>query len=170
LTVRTATAEEVDLALELLDEAAAWTAAIGQPNWPTPFPRRRVIANAEAGELYLASVAGNVVGTVTLLWEDAFFWGDDGTDGRAGYVHRLAVRRTNAGTGLGARLLAWADEQVRAAGRSRLRLDVGSHNRPLRRYYERVGFAYVRDVSGEWTAAAGPSQTWNTTLYERPVV
>jgi GNAT superfamily N-acetyltransferase len=153
----------------LLEEAAVWTAAIGQPNWPTPFPRRRVTANAQAGELYLASLGREVVGTVALLWEDPFFWGDDGTDGHAGYVHRLAVRRANAGSGLGARLLTWAADQVRAAGRSRVRLDIVSHNRPLRRYYESTGFTYVRDVTGEWTARDGAPQPWSTSLYERPV-
>jgi GNAT superfamily N-acetyltransferase len=155
--------------LELLDEAAAWMAAIGQPNWPVPFPRRRVTANAEAGEVHLASVDGVVVGTVTLQWEDPRFWGEDGTDGRAGYVHRLAVRRAHAGSGLGARLLGWADEQVREAGRDRLRLDVVSDNGPLRRYYERSGFAYRRDMTGEGTAPDGTTQTWRTSLYERPI-
>jgi GNAT superfamily N-acetyltransferase len=110
-----------------------------------------------------------VVGTVTLQWDDARFWGEAGSDGRAGYVHRLAVRRTHAGTGLGALLLSWAADEVLAAGRSRLRLDVVSHNRPLRRYYESVGFTFVRDVTGDWTAANGTPRTWRTSLYERPI-
>jgi GNAT superfamily N-acetyltransferase len=155
--------------LGLLEEAAAWTATIGQPNWPAPFPRRPVTRNAEAGELYLASLGSEIIGTVTLQWADPFFWGDEGTDGRAGYVHRLAVRRAHAGSGLGARLLTWADGQTRAAERSRLRLDVVSHNAPLRRYYESAGFAHVRDVTGEWTAPDGTPQTWSTSLYERPI-
>jgi GNAT superfamily N-acetyltransferase len=152
----------------LLDEAAVWTAAIGQPNWPTPFPRRRVAADAEAGEMYLALLGTAAVGTVALQWEDPRFWGDDGTDGRAGYVHRLAVRRTHGRRGLGARILAWADEKVRTVGRSHLRLDVVSHNAPLRRYYETAGFEHVRDVTGEWTAPDGPPHTWSTSLYQRP--
>jgi GNAT superfamily N-acetyltransferase len=142
---------------------------LGQPNWPTPFPRRPVTKNAQAGELYLASLGREVVGTVTLQWEDPRFWGDDGSDGRAGYVHRLAVRRTHAGTGLGALLLSWAADEVLAAGRSRLRLDVVSHNRPLRRYYESVGFAFVRDLTGDWIAPDGSPRTWSTSLYERAV-
>jgi GNAT superfamily N-acetyltransferase len=169
LIVRTASPAEVDVVLELLDEAAVWMAAVGQPNWPAPFPRRRVTANAEAGEVHLASVDDVVIGTVTLQWEDPRFWGEAGTDGRAGYIHRLAVRRARAGAGIGARLLAWADERVREGGRDCLRLDVVSDNAPLRRYYERSGFAYVRDVTGDYTAPDGSPQTWRTSLYERPV-
>ena len=32
--------------------------------------------------------------TVTLQWEDGEFWGEQGRDGRAGYVHGLAVMRS----------------------------------------------------------------------------
>jgi GNAT superfamily N-acetyltransferase len=169
LHVRPASPSEVDVALELLDEAAEWMAAIGQPNWPTPFPRRRVTADATAGELHLASLDGVVVGTITLQWEDPRFWGDTGTDGRAGYVHRLAVRRAQAGSGLGARLLVWADERVRDAGRDRLRLDVVSDNPTLRRYYEHNGFGHVRDASGDYELPDGTLATWRTSLYERAV-
>ncbi len=112
-------------------------------------------------------VRGRGVDGGALQWEDPRFWGDDGTDGRAGYVHRLVVRRAHAGRGLGARILAWADENVRAGGRSHLRLDVVSHNAPLRRYYETAGFEHVRDVTGEWTAPDGTPHTWSTSLYQR---
>jgi GNAT superfamily N-acetyltransferase len=168
LLVRPASVDDVDAVLDLLADAAAWTAAIGHANWPARFPRGLVEANAEAGELYLASRAGEIVGTLALQWSDAYFWGDAGEDGRAGYVHRVVVRRPYARAGLGAQLLAWADDEVRARDRCFLRLDVVSHNEPLRRYYEGAGFAHVRDVSGEWTARDGTRRAWRTSLYERP--
>jgi GNAT superfamily N-acetyltransferase len=163
-----ASRDEVDVALELIHEAAEWTESIGRANWPSPFPRGPVTANAEAGELYLASCAGEIVATLALQWRDPYFWGDAGDDGRAGYVHRVVVRRSRAGAGLGARLLAWADDETRARGRTHLRLDVVSHNEPLRGYYENAGFAHVRDVSGEWTSHDGTRRAWQTSLYERP--
>ena len=154
--------------LELLTEAAQWTAAMGHGIWPAPFPRGPVAANAEARELYLASCAGEVVGTLALQWRDPYIWSDAGEDGRAGYVHRVVVRRSNSGAGLGARLLAWAEDETRARGRDLLRLDVVTHNQPLRRYYEGTGFAHVRDASGEWTRRDGTRYAWQTSLYERP--
>ena len=168
LSVRPAALHDVDVVLDLLAEAAAWTAEIGHGNWPAPFPRGPVAANAEAGELYLASRAGEIVGTLALQWRDPYFWGEAGEDGRAGYVHRVAVRRRCAGVGIGAQLLAWADDEIRARGGVVLRLDVVSHNAPLRRYYENVGFAHVRDVAGEWTSRDGTKRAWQTSLYERP--
>jgi ribosomal protein S18 acetylase RimI-like enzyme len=169
LQVRLATPGDVALVLELLDEAARWSATIGQPNWPAPFPSKPVARDAGAGHLHVAALGAEVVGTLVLRWEDPKFWGPDGTDNRAGYVHRLAVRRAHAGAGLGARLMAWADEQVRAAGRTCVRLDVVSRNEPLRRYYEGHGFGYVRDVGGEWVHPDGTREPWCTSLYERPV-
>ena len=62
----------------------------------------------------------------------------------AGYVHRLAVPRR--GTGQGQRLLGWAAQQVTDRGRSHLRLDCVATNGELRRYYERLGFAYCGDT------------------------
>jgi GNAT superfamily N-acetyltransferase len=133
---------DVEVVLDLLAEAAVWTAARGYPNWPTRF-------------------------AVTLQWHDPYFWGDEGDDERAGYLHRMVVRRDHAGGGLGAQLLGWAEEQVQARGRSQLRLDVVTDNAPLRGYYEAVGFAHVRDVSGEWTARDGSRHNWCTSLYRR---
>jgi len=144
-------------------------ATIGQPNWPVPFPRRRTERDAETGRLYVVTLGAEVVGTLAFQWDDPRFWGADGDDGRAGYVHRLVVRRAHAGTGLGARVLAWADDQARAAARPRLRLDVVSHNAPLRRYYERSGFAHVRDLTGASVLADGTREQWSTSLYERAV-
>ena len=168
LRVRVASVDDVDAALDLIDEAAAWTASIGHENWPSPFPRGPVVVNARAGDLYLAALDDAVVATLALQWSDPYFWGETGDDEQAGYVHRVAVRRTHAGAGLGVRLLSWADGEIRARGRSLLRLDVVSHNASLRRYYENSGFAHVRDATGVWTSRDGTCRSWSTSLYERP--
>ena len=153
--------------LDLLAEAAEWMRARRYENWPERFPRALIAGNAERSELYVVEQGAATVATLTLQWSDEFFWGAEGADGAAGYVHRLTVRRAHAGGGLGYRLLDWADEQIRAAGRASLRLDVVSANRPLRDYYEAAGFAYGRDVSGEFEARDGTRHSWRTSLYER---
>jgi hypothetical protein len=56
---------------------------------------------------------------------------------------------------------------VDARARSALRLDVVSDNRPLRGYYEAVGFTHCRDVTGEFVKRDGTRQEWQTSLYER---
>jgi len=155
---------------ELLSEAAAWTAAIGFPNWPVPFPRDLVAASVEHGdvfvaELYVGEVDQAIAAAVTLQWSDELFWGVQPDD--AGYVHRLVVRRDRAGTGLGAALIDWASQHVRAAGRTRLRLDASADNLPLCSFYERLGFTNRGEREGELVEPGGGIRRWKTRLYER---
>jgi ribosomal protein S18 acetylase RimI-like enzyme len=167
--IRLAEAPDVDAVTELLSEAAAWTAAIGFANWPSPFPREVVTDGLARRELYVAEVGSDVdptiVATLTLQWSDELFWGAQPDD--AGYVHRLVVRRDRAGAGLGAALIDWATEQVQAAGRTRLRLDVSADNLPLSSLYERLGFTHRGVREGELVEPGGGIRRWKTRLYER---
>ena len=157
LAVVRATPADVDEVLDLLAEAAAWLRERGLHQWPRRFPREQIAESVVRGETYLARAGETTVATLALQWADPFFWGEREPD--AGYVHRVAVRRSFAGRGLGEELLEWADEQVRARGRRYLRLDCMAANARLRRYYEELGFAHCGDVArGEWLAS----------LYERP--
>lgn len=154
--------------LDLLAEAAAWTAARGHPNWPARFSERLIASAVATGELFVAEAAGEAVATLTLQSSDPRFWGEAALNTDAGYLHRLAVRRVHAGRGLGYRLLDWCDGYLRAHGRACLRLDVVTDNAPLRRYYEAVGFVHCREVEGELVLADGTRRPWRTSLYERP--
>jgi GNAT superfamily N-acetyltransferase len=167
--VRAASVDDVENVLDLLAQAAAWTAVRGYPNWPPRFSPRFIASSARNGELFVAEFDGAVNATLTLQWHDPRFWGDlpAVADGDAGYVHRLAVRRSRAGHGLGYRLLDWADLQVRANGGSWLRLDVVTENGPLRRYYEAAGFVHRDDVEGMHVSPDGTTTPWRTSLYER---
>lgn len=91
--------------------------------------------------------------------------------GKAGYVRRLAVRRSHAGQGLGSQLLDWAADQVGAAGKRLLRLDCVAENAGLRRYYEGVGFTHLGDVDAEYPDLESPGQTrrFRMSLYQRAV-
>jgi ribosomal protein S18 acetylase RimI-like enzyme len=152
LEVHRAGQEDVDEVVGILSEAARWLAARGISQWPDPFPRDRVAALAQQGDVHLARLDGETVATLALLWSDPTFWGDRPDD--AGYVHALAVRRAHGGRGLGGRLLAWAEEQVAGAGREYLRLDCRAENGELRQYYERHGFEPRGEVAvDEFTSA-----------------
>ena len=96
------------------------------------------------------------LGTITLQWSDKKFWGDLPLD--AGYVHKLAIKRSYGGKHLGLRLLEWAEAKARAEGKKYLRLDCLASNRLIRDYYEKAGFAHVKD-----TLAPG----WMASLYEK---
>jgi GNAT superfamily N-acetyltransferase len=151
--------------LDLLAEASAWTASMGFANWPARFPDAIVSRGIAKGELYVGEEADVVVATAALAWSDPMFWGARADD--AGYVHRLAVRRDRAGAGLGAEIIEWAARQVSDAGREWLRLDAAADNLPLCSYYERLGFEYRGDATGELDQPDGTVRHWKQCLYER---
>ena len=140
--VRAATADDLAAVLGILDEAAAWLWSQGIRQWPQYFEPQWVLPRLDARETWLAWSGGEAVGTFTLQWDDAA-WSDHHDDD-AGYVHRLAVRRSAAG--LGRELLEHAAGQVRACGRHFLRLDCITANETLRAYYAGLGFEPCGEV------------------------
>jgi GNAT superfamily N-acetyltransferase len=137
-----ATPDDLAAVLGILDEAAAWLWSRGIRQWPEHFEPQWVLPRLEAGETWLAWSGHEAVGTFALQWDDVA-WSDHHDDD-AGYVHRLAVRRSAAG--LGRRLLDDAAELVRDARRHFLRLDCMSANDVLCSYYADLGFEPRGDV------------------------
>jgi len=155
--VRAASVDELEVVLDVLGDAASWLHRRGIEQWPEQFDRATVLPAVERGETWLASapLADAPFGTVTVQWADDLIWPDAGS-GEAGYVHRLAIRRTAAGSGRA--LLSWAEQHVGAAGRSLVRLDCWSGNARLRQYYEGQGYRPAGERS---------ESTWTVARYEK---
>ena len=129
----------------LLDEATVWVNDLGFSQWPLPFPRDQLAGAIERGEVYVVeSEDGEAVATVSMLPDDPLYWGDQPPD--AYYVHKLAVRRDQAGRGVGAAVVEWANAEAAEAGREFLRLDCLGDNPGIRDYYEDLGFEHRGDV------------------------
>ena len=157
IVVVPAKAGEVDIVLEILNEARAWLLERGIDQWgPGSLTRERFLEWISRGEVYLAKVGEESIGTVTLQWSDEWFWGQNPPD--AGYVHRLAIRPTQTGKNLGLYILKWAEETARAEGKKYLRLNCRADDRKLRAYYEQVGFLHKGDKT---------DPRFKTSLYEK---
>lgn len=128
----------------MLVEAADWLHASGQPLWRRDYlVPEKVRPSPDEGTLFLGYLAGEAVGAFILLYEDPFFWPDAGR-GEALYLHKLVVRRSAAGRGLGRKLVAHALAKAREEKRRLLRLD--SVPRPkLCAFYESAGFRHHSD-------------------------
>ncbi|HEX9311344.1 MAG TPA: hypothetical protein VGA30_00765, partial [Actinomycetota bacterium] len=84
--------DDLDLAAEILEDAAAWVASLGMPAWePGSFRaaegggRGRLAEALRTGDLYVARIGGRGVATVSLFEEDQRFW--PGWPSDALYVH-----------------------------------------------------------------------------------
>lgn len=137
LEVKLASPDELGLVIGILAEAGQWLLAKGIRQWPTPPPDAFMLAAINRGEVYIARIAETPCGTFTLSWSDSLW---EGHAGQAGYVHRLAVRRSFGGRGLGLGLLREAQKLTARAGKQFLRLDCWAGNSVLCEYYDKAGF------------------------------
>jgi hypothetical protein len=139
---RAARPDQLAEVLAVLDEVAAWLHERGIAQWPAHFEPSWVMEAISRGETWLVEADGAIGATVTVNWSDSV-WAD--VAGSAAYLHRMAVRRTEAG--LGPVILAWAADIARQHDCDALRLDCVASNGQLRAYYAAAGFACRGDVA-----------------------
>jgi GNAT superfamily N-acetyltransferase len=145
LQIRQATPQDAEEVADILREAARWLEQAGMPLWREgELDPACLVSDLNAGLFFLAEYSGDSAGTVKFQLADPVFW-PDGLPHEAAYIHRLAVRRRFAGTGLSTALLRWAAERTHTLGRRYLRLDCVASRPRLRAIYERFGFRHHSD-------------------------
>lgn len=154
-----ATPTDAAAVLVLRDAAARRLLARGIEQW---HPGERSLASfraaAVAGTLFVWRSAGSVAGAVVIVHTDEPIWGPPAGD--EGYVHTLVTDGRHPG--LGRRVLAAAEDRIRAAGRRRARLDCVASNPRLAAYYRAAGY------TGTGTRSLPPP--WPpVTLFEKPL-
>ena len=165
--IRRATQDDLDHAASVLEDAASWVQSIGQEAWsegtftrPDGWGRRALEAALAIGGLFVATIDGVAVAKVSLFDVDERFW--PGAPHDALYLHKLGVRRSHAGLGIGGAIVEWTAEYARTEGKEFVRLDCPAGNPRVRAYYEAAGFVHRGDVVvGE--------RRFHAALYERPL-
>jgi GNAT superfamily N-acetyltransferase len=138
--IRQAVPAETATVVAMLREAAAWVDALGVVMWEDgELESAPIAADVAAGMYFLAVEDGKTAGAVRFQLEDPLFWPDQPPHESA-FVHRLVVTRAFKGRGVAQRLLQWAMDHARTAGRRWLRLDCDAERTKLRALYESCGF------------------------------
>jgi len=99
---------------------------------PAALERTLLAAHGRGEQLHVADLNGTVSGLIWFQLQGAF--------GRSGYVRLLVTGEQAQGQGIGARLLALAEQTVFAQTGDMFLL-VNSFNADARRFYERHGYA-----------------------------
>jgi GNAT superfamily N-acetyltransferase len=145
LRVSWATEDDVDTVSTILREAAAWLRVRGIPLWnDEELLPSHLHSERARGRYCLAHRGGDAVGTARIQLTDEELW-PDAIPGEAIYLHRIAVRRAAAGTGVPKALLAFVDEMARTHGASCLRLDCDASRIRLIEFYTSLGFRHHSD-------------------------
>jgi GNAT superfamily N-acetyltransferase len=145
--LRRATPADQPAVEQLWRDASAWLASVGSDQWQYPPRSARIAASIEAGTCWLVEHDGTPAATITVDdYADPEFWTPADDPGSALYVHRMIAARSHAGSGLGARMLDWAEGETAGVGRCWLRLDAWKRSAALHSYYRGQGFVHVRTV------------------------
>lgn len=141
LKVRKAAFSDTEALLELLEDTRKFKLSLGDDAWGDyPFTKEDVVLRLKSDGCFLAELNNHIAGSISLIWEDEYNWGEDGKDKKAGYIHGLMVGAKFRGNDLGKQMIMWAIRQVKDKGRPYVRLDCRSVNKRLCKYYESLGF------------------------------
>ncbi|MDO7906961.1 GNAT family N-acetyltransferase [Paenibacillus sp. JX-17] len=148
-----ASQEDQDQVRDLLLDTARWLQSTGSTQWsnllkgedshdtPAAIRREEVI-------LFRDQISGELAGMVILQqqpsdWDRRLWKVEHPEEDTAVYLHRLAVNRNYARSGLGRNILKWAQSHVHYTGKDRLRLDCGHTNEKLNHLYQSCGFMFM---------------------------
>jgi GNAT superfamily N-acetyltransferase len=146
ILLRRATAHEVGVTIQLIEDAAQWLGSIGIDQWATPWPNRagrdsRVLASLRQGKTWIGWDGDTPAATITTDPDDDPYWPDELRRDPAIYVHRLVVAIPYKGFGLGAALLDWAGWTARRDYHAQwIRVSAWTTNLRLHAYYRGQGF------------------------------
>ncbi|MGX0672299.1 GNAT family N-acetyltransferase [Kocuria marina] len=142
LEIARAQASHAQGIVNLRDRLARWLQGRGIDQWREgefdPAEVRREIDRGEWWVVESPVQPGLILASVRVIWADPEIWGEQPEP--AGYTHGVAVDRSLAGTGTGARLIRTAERVIVESGRSVSRLDCDDDNPVLKRFYTGLGY------------------------------
>ena len=84
------------------------------------------------------------------VWFNLWLLQEDAPAADEFYVEAIAVSESARGLGVGTLLMEEMERRARAAGKTRLRLEVIGQNHGARRLYERLGYRVAKTERGFW--------------------
>jgi GNAT superfamily N-acetyltransferase len=165
--IRRAQPGDTDAIVEMRYELTHWLKSLGTDQWTSDLGIdrteviRRVDASIREGSTWVTCDGNKLVGSIAIdQVSDPGLWTPE--ERRESLIlHRMMVRRSHSGHGLGRRMIDWADRIALVQRRSWLRLDAWDTNEALHRYYLSLGFKRVRHVPNHRFPSA--------TLFQRAV-
>ncbi|MEK3707544.1 GNAT family N-acetyltransferase [Paenibacillus sp. FSL R7-0198] len=156
--------EDTEDVMSLLVETAEWLQSQGSSQWNALLKGEDSHDTAGAirrGDVFVFKKGADVAGMVILLVQpspwDIHLWGSKAhAEDGAIYLHRLAIRRKYAQSGLGRSILQWSSSGIHFEGKHTFRLDCGASNATLNAFYARNGYTFLGETDGYST-------------YEKPV-
>lgn len=138
---------EVDRAINIMKEVAAWGRSVGYRVWLDEglLKDKLITTDVKEENFCIGRVDGIDACTMILQWVDNCFWPYSPLY-EAGYIHKLCVRRDFAGKNISKKMVEYAKEQCRIRGAKYLRLDTGWDETKMKEIYTGLGFEIVKKL------------------------
>ncbi|PYV41512.1 MAG: GNAT family N-acetyltransferase [Acidobacteria bacterium] len=144
VSIRTATSNDIEDLLALVRVCIDHLRSCGIEQWDEVYPDHNTIErDVRSGTTFLASNARETVGTIVLNDHQEPEYAEvpwQFTTGRVSVIHRLMIRPSMEGKGLGRLLMHFAEARALTTGCRSIRLDAFTENPRALRLYERLGY------------------------------
>jgi len=138
---------QVDRAVAIMQEVAAWGLAQGLRVWPAEWLTREELLTKEAGpeNFYVGTVDGQDACAFILQWSDWEYW-PDAPEYEAAYLHKFCVRRMFAHQNMTRQTVECVKEECMKRTVRYIRLDTGANDSVVRNIYLDAGFEIVKTL------------------------
>lgn len=142
LEIRNITDGKLDDFFSILREASLWLQIEGKAMWdPHQLTPEHILKSCSTEQCYIGYQNYEAAAAMILQEEDPIFWPDSKNDSL--FIHKLAVRRKNAGKGFSHEMIEWAKTRTKELDKTYLRLDCAADRPKLCSFYEKQGFRKV---------------------------
>lgn len=135
---------EVDTAISVIKEVAAWGGEQGYRVWPDEWltPEELITPDAQPENFCTGSIDGEIACAFILQWVDSDYW-PNAPKYEAAYLHKFCVRRKFAGMGMTKLVTEAIQAECRKRGIRYIRLDTGLDEKVVRKIYLSAGYKIV---------------------------
>lgn len=135
---------EVEKAISVMREVAAWGRQRGYRVWPDEWltEEELITPDAQPENFCIGMIEGEIVCAFILQWADSDYW-PNAPKQEAAYLHKFCVRRKFAGMGMTGLVTEAIRAECRRRGIRYIRLDTGLDEEAVKNIYLSAGYKIV---------------------------
>ncbi|MFB6317744.1 GNAT family N-acetyltransferase [Saccharicrinis sp. FJH54] len=135
--------------MNLVEEAKKFMHSIGNFQWDGDYPLSNTFEkDIKSGSLYKMNLGNEIAGFICLNLEQPpeYFSPDWKTPPKSLVIHRMVINRRFAGTGLGVKMMEFAETLTADFGVKSLRSDTNCKNKPMLHIFEKMQYRYTGNI------------------------
>ena len=135
---------EVETAISVMREVAAWGREQGYRVWPDEWLTKEelITPDAQPENFCIGKIDGEIACAFILQWADCSYW-PNAPKYEAAHLHKFCVRRKFAGMGMTKLVTEAIREECYKRGIRYIRLDTGLDEKTVRKIYLNAGYKIV---------------------------